>query len=302
MATDLRTDTRSDAAIRLRVSAVRKVFDDVAAVDGVDLATDDGEFVTILGPSGCGKTTLLRLVAGFEVPDDGEIRIGSQVVSSGGEGVIVPTEQRNIGMVFQSYAVWPHMTVAQNVAYPLRLRRWPRERISRRVGEMLDLVDLRGLDKRLPTQLSGGQQQRVALARALAPQPALLLLDEPLSNLDAKLRERMRRDLRLIQQELGITTVLVTHDQAEAIELSDRILVMSAGHVEQVGAPEELYRSPANTFVADFLGAANVLPGRGEGRRWRLPGGGWVEVGSPPPPAAATAVLRPEDITLVAGT
>ncbi|MGH8903586.1 MAG: ABC transporter ATP-binding protein [Egibacteraceae bacterium] len=283
---------------RLEARDLSKRFDGTVAVDGVDLAPRDGEFVAILGPSGCGKTTLLRMVAGFEPPDGGTIRMGGRLVSDGDRGIVVPPERRRIGMVFQTYAVWPHMTAADNVAYPLRLRRVNRAERRRRVAEILDLVGLAGLERRLPNQLSGGQQQRVALARALVAEPDLLLLDEPLSNLDAKLRERMRRDLRRIQHEVGVTTVLVTHDQAEAMELADRIVVLRDGRVEQAGAPEALYRAPANAFVADFLGKANLLAGRGEGRRWVGLSGGYVEVPEVGPPTATIAVIRPEDLLL----
>jgi iron(III) transport system ATP-binding protein len=294
-------DARGSAPPRLEVDGIRKAFDEVVALDGVELLPRDGEFITILGPSGCGKTTLLRIVAGFELPDAGEVRMAGRVVSDGRRGVIVPPERRELGMVFQTYAVWPHMTVDQNVSYPLRLRRRPREEVRRRVAEVLELVGLTGLERRLPSQLSGGQQQRVALARALAPEPRLLLLDEPLSNLDAKLRERMRRDLRLIQQEVGITTILVTHDQSEAIELSDRIFVMDEGRVEQVGPPEELYRQPANEFVANFVGTANVLAGTPVNEAWRLKDGTSIQVEPSPPADARQAVIRPEDIELRRG-
>lgn len=295
------TDPVATSTRRLEVNGIRKVFDGTVALARVDFAPENGEFVTILGPSGCGKTTLLRLIAGFEVPDGGSIMMDGRPVSTGEAGVLVPPEKRNLGMVFQTYAIWPHMTVAQNIAYPLRLLKHSKSQIDRRVAEVLELVSLTGLERRLPNQLSGGQQQRVALARAIAPEPNLLLLDEPLSNLDAKLRERTRRDLRLIQQELGITTVLVTHDQAEAIELSDRIVVLSAGSVEQVGTPPELYRRPGNRFVADFLGAANLLPGGPDGGHWRLPHGAIVDMAERPPDNAETAVVRPEDLHVVIG-
>lgn len=283
---------------RLEARGIRKRFDEVVALEGVDLLPEDGEFITILGPSGCGKTTLLRIIAGFESPDDGEVRMNGRVVSNGARGVIVPPERRELGMVFQTYAVWPHMTVEQNIGYPLRLRKRSGDEIRRRVAEVIELVGLGGMERRVPSQLSGGQQQRVALARALAPEPALLLLDEPLSNLDAKLRERMRRDLRLIQQEVGITTVLVTHDQAEAIELSDRIFVMSKGTVEQVGDPESLYRRPANRFVANFVGTANILAGSPDGDLWRMDDGTAINVEPSPPADARYAVIRPEGIEM----
>jgi iron(III) transport system ATP-binding protein len=280
---------------------VRKVFGGTVALDEVDLVPVNGEFLTILGPSGCGKTTLLRLIAGLEVPSGGMILMNGQPVSTGEDGVLVLPEKRNLGMVFQSYAIWPHMTVEQNIAFPLRLLKRSRSEIRTRLDEVLELVSLTGLSDRLPSQLSGGQQQRVAMARAIAPEPDLLLLDEPLSNLDAKLRERTRRDLRLIQQKLGITTVMVTHDQTEAIELSDRIVVLSDGAVEQIGVPEHLYRRPSNSFVAGFLGAANLLPGRPDGQHWLLPSGGVIKMPEACPHDAATAVVRPEDVELLPG-
>jgi iron(III) transport system ATP-binding protein len=286
---------------RLEARGIRKQFSEVVALDGVDLLPEDGEFITILGPSGCGKTTLLRIIAGFEVPDDGEVRMNGHVVSNGARGIIVPPERRELGMVFQTYAIWPHMTVEQNVGYPLRLRGRSRATLRQRTAEVIELVGLGGMERRLPSQLSGGQQQRVALARALAPQPALLLLDEPLSNLDAKLRERMRRELRLIQQKVGITTVLVTHDQAEAIELSDRIFVMSNGRVQQNGPPETIYRRPSNEFVANFVGTANVLMGKAEDGAWRLSDGTRIAVDPAPPADARQAVIRPEGLELTPG-
>lgn len=296
------TDSRGvSPAARLEARNIHKQFGDTPALHGVDLLPNDGEFITILGPSGCGKTTLLRIVAGFETPDRGEVRMGGQIMSSGERGVLVPPERRELGMVFQTYAIWPHMTVEQNVSYPLRLRKHAREEIRRRTSEVIELVGLGGMEGRIPSQLSGGQQQRVALARALAPNPSLLLLDEPLSNLDAKLRERMRRDLRLIQQEVGITTLLVTHDQSEAIELSDRIVVMSDGAVQQVGDPESVYRQPANEFVANFVGTANVIAGDPDGSHWLLKDGTRISVDPPAPHPAHHAVIRPEGVDIRPG-
>ena len=226
----------------------------------------DGEFVTLLGPSGCGKTTMLRMIAGFEKPTEGEIWIDETQVSGG--QVFVPPEQREIGMVFQSYAVWPHMDVYHNVAYPLQIRRTDRKQTEEKVGRILETVHLAQYARRLPNQLSGGQQQRIALARALVAEPKLLLLDEPLSNLDAKLRESMRFEIKELTRELGITVVYVTHDQTEAMAMSDRIFVLNNGIVQQKGTPEEIYNHPANPFVADFLGKVDFF--RGENREGRI--------------------------------
>ena len=237
---------------------LRKDFNAVPVVCGVSLSVQEGEFVALLGPSGCGKTTTLRLVAGFEMPSGGEIRIRERTVS--GAGCFVQPESRNVGMVFQSHAVWPHMTVEQNVAYPLKLRglspteRWERAR------QMLTLVQLPGMEGRFPHQLSGGQQQRVALARALAMEPAVLLLDEPLSNLDAHLRREMRMEIKALQRRLGITVLYVTHDQEEALSLADRLAVMGHGVIHQIGSPEEVFEGPADPFVARFMGCSTFLP------------------------------------------
>lgn len=232
------------------------------AVDGVSFDVAEGEFFTLLGPSGCGKTTTLRCIAGLEKPSRGRIAISGQEVFNG--RVLVPTHERALGMVFQSYAVWPHMSVFDNVAFPLTVGR---DRPSRsetrtRVEETLELVGLGGLGERMATQMSGGQQQRLSLARALIRSPRVLLLDEPLSNLDAKLRERMRTELRVIQQRVGITTIFVTHDQVEALSLSDRIAVMQDGRIVQMGSPAEVYHSPSSAFVAQFIGGTNLLQGR----------------------------------------
>src|SRR5260370_3912673 len=232
------------------------------AVDGVSFHVPSGEIVVLLGPSGCGKTTTLRCVAGLEHATGGRISIGGRVVSAPEDGVMVRPRLRNIGMVFQSYAVWPHMTVKQNVAYPLRHRGAPRAEIERKVGEMLDLVGLSEFAQRAVVALSGGQMQRVALARSLVYEPALLLLDEPLSNLDAPLRLRLRDDLRRIIKQAGVTAVYVTHDQAEAAVLGDRVGVMRDGTLLQIGPPAEIYNRPADLFVAQFTGASNLLAGR----------------------------------------
>lgn len=240
----------------LQLLDLSKRFREVVAVDHLTLDVEAGEFVSLLGPSGCGKTTTLRMIAGLEEPDTGRILLGDQDIT------YQPPEKRNLGMVFQDYALFPHMTVEENVAFGLQMRKLPREQISEKVGKTLELVRLRGLQDRYPRQLSGGQQQRVALARALVVEPQLLLLDEPLSNLDAKLRQQMRVELKLIQSEVGITTVFVTHDQEEALILSDRMVVMHNGHIVQVGVPVEIYERPQDSFVASFLGQENFFRGK----------------------------------------
>ena len=244
----------------IRIERVTKRFGAVTAVGPLSLDVRDREFVTLLGPSGCGKTTLLRLIAGFMAPDEGVIRVGSAILSS--PAGIVPPEQRGMGMVFQNYAVWPHKTVYQNVAFGLEVRKVGKADTRTRVAHVLDMVNLSGLEDRYPAELSGGQQQRVALARSLVVEPGILLLDEPLSNLDAKLRERMRWELKELQRRTGITFVYVTHDQSEAMALSDRIAVMHAGQIMQLGAPREVYTRPASKTVADFMGLVNLIPGR----------------------------------------
>jgi ABC-type Fe3+/spermidine/putrescine transport system ATPase subunit len=241
--------------VKIRLAGLVKRFGGATAVDRVVLEVGDGELFTLLGPSGCGKTTLLRLIAGFYVPDEGEIWFGERRVDA-----LAPYE-RNIGMVFQNYALWPHMTVRQNVTYGLKLRRLSADEIRARLDAGLRKVNLLGLEDRYPGQLSGGQQQRVALARALVLNPDILLLDEPLSNLDAKIRVQVRGEIRTLQRELGITTVYVTHDQEEALSLSDRVAVMQDGRVQQTAAPKELYERPVNRFVADFVGTNNFITG-----------------------------------------
>ena len=242
-----------------------KSFGESTVVRDVSEVIREGEFVTLLGPSGCGKTTILRMIAGFEKPTTGEIYFDDRLICGG--KTFVPPEKREIGMVFQNYAVWPHMTVFNNVAYPLTIRKTPKEQIRTRVTEMLALMHLEKYAERLPSQLSGGQQQRVALARALVAEPKLLLLDEPLSNLDAKLRESMRFEIKRLQKKLGITVIYVTHDQTEAMAMSDRILVLNRGGLQQSGSPEEIYNHPVNPFVADFLGKVDFFRGNAdEGR------------------------------------
>jgi iron(III) transport system ATP-binding protein len=234
----------------------------IRALDHVDLTIPANQIFTLLGPSGCGKTTLLRCIVGLEAPDSGEIAIGGEIVFSREQNIFVPPERRGLGMVFQTYAIWPHMNVFDNVAYPLQNRRRPREEIRDKVARALHFVQLDGLDNRPATKLSGGQQQRVALARALVAEPKVILFDEPLSNLDAKLREETRKELRRFLTELNITAVYVTHDRIEALALSDQIAVMRAGRIVEVGAPKKIYFNADHEFVADFIGRANLLPGR----------------------------------------
>jgi len=271
----------------------------VRAVDAVSLDVADGELFTLLGPSGCGKTTLLRLLAGFAMPEAGEIWFGTRRVDA------LPPFERNIGMVFQNYALWPHMTVRGNVAYGLRVRRLSSAVIEERLRTGLAKVNLQGLEDRYPGQLSGGQQQRVALARALVLNPDILLLDEPLSNLDAKIRVQVRTEIRTLQRALGITTIYVTHDQEEALSLSDRVAVMRDGHVLQVAPPKELYERPRTRFVADFVGTNNIVPGVARDHR-----GEWLAVETPlgllqaraaaglGPGDACVLAVRPENIAL----
>ena len=282
----------------VRIEHVFKRFGDVTAVSDFDLTVKDGEFVSLLGPSGCGKTTSLRMIAGFERATEGEIYIGDHCVSSHLKNTFVPPEKRDIGMVFQSYAVWPHMTVTENVAYPLKIQKVPKEERAARVAEMLKLVHLDEYGSRYPHQLSGGQQQRVALARALVMRPGLLLLDEPLSNLDAKLRESMRFEISSIQKELGITVIYVTHDQSEAMTMSDRVVVMSRGVIQQIGTPYEIYRNPANKMVADFIGLVNFVEGEVQGDRVYISGTGVSFPNTSGITGSATIAVRPENITM----
>ena len=286
----------------LHIRQLEKRFDGTVAVGGISLDVREGELVSFLGPSGCGKTTTLRCIAGFEFPDSGEIRFGGE------DMVEVLPEHRNIGMVFQNYALFPHMTVRGNLAFGLEMRGVARGEIAARTDQALARVQLTGLAERFPRQLSGGQQQRVALARALVIEPSVLLLDEPLANLDAKLREEMRFFIRSLQKDIGITTIYVTHDQAEAMVISDRIVVMFDGRIHQIGDPDTIYRHPASEAVANFIGLANFLPARAEAPAgagfWRLatPAGEVVcsygeELAAG---AAVRVVVRPEAIELVA--
>jgi iron(III) transport system ATP-binding protein len=278
-------------------------FGGTRVLDGVSFTVRDKEFVTLLGPSGCGKTTTLMSIAGFVTPDDGVIVCGDETFLDRTAGLHRPAERRNLGIVFQSYAIWPHMTVAQNVAFPLQLRKLSKRAARERVAEALALVELADLGGRYPHQLSGGQQQRVALARAIVYSPKVLLLDEPLSNLDAKLRERARDWLKQLQHSLGLTTVFVTHDQDEALSMSDRILVMKGGRILRQGTPEEVYREPTSRFVAEFLGQCNFLTGDVTAgpdgavlTTPQFPQG--VLVRGLRSTTTATAAIRPEDIEI----
>ncbi len=279
---------------------ITKRFGSVTAVDGVSLEVREGEFLTLLGPSACGKTTTLRLIAGFIAPSRGRVLIGGEDVTD------LPPRKRNIGMVFQEYALFPHLTAAENIAFGLRERRASKAQIPARVRELLTLVRLAGVEHRFPAELSGGQQQRVALARALAYAPRVLLMDEPLGALDLKLRERMQIELHRIQRELRITTIYVTHDQEEAMSLSDRIAVMADGNLLQVGNPEELYSHPVTPFVAHFVGKINFLDGtvrRAEGRQCHIevPGEGSIRVRMDEPFREGQVVqlaLRPESVSI----
>ena len=289
----------------VRLEHISKIYQDPKtgkdfyAVKDNSLVIEPGEFVTLLGPSGCGKTTTLRMIAGFESPDEGEIYLGDEAINA------LTPNKRDTAMVFQSYALLPHYNVFDNVAYGLRLRHVPKEEIRERVMKILDLVELTGMEGRMTNQLSGGQQQRVALARALVIEPSVLLFDEPLSNLDAKLRVTMRTEIRRIQQEVGITAIYVTHDQSEAMALSDRIIIMRSGVVEQIGSPQEIYYHPVNEFVADFIGEANFLKGRLEAlsdNRAQLNVSGDICHAAPVPGMEVgrdyTIVLRPEAASL----
>ncbi len=284
----------------IRLERACKSFREVKVVRELDLEIVEGEFFTLLGASGSGKTTTLRLIAGFERLDSGRIVLGGTVVSDPVAGVFAPPEVRGLGMVFQSYALWPHLTVAGNLSLGLEERRLPRAEIAAKVAAVLSQVGLSGLDGRYPSELSGGQQQRIALARALVAEPRILLLDEPLSNLDAALREQVRGEIRALQKRLGITTVLVTHDQVEAMSVSDRIGIMHEGRVVQIDKPEILYHRPHSPFVANFLGQANLLHGIAGGRSFRI-GEAELQVAAPLPEGPATLLLRPECVVFGSG-
>ena len=293
-------NAQTPGEVALDLSGIVKRYGQVTALSGVDLAVARGELLPILGPSGSGKTTMRTVVAGFEWPDEGAVRLAGREITH------APPAKRDIGMVFQNYALFPHMTVAANVAFPLEMRRVPRAAIAERVTRALAQVDLAGYEERLPRQLSGGQQQRVALARAIVFDPPLLLLDEPFGALDRKLREQMQIEVKHLQRRLGLTTLFVTHDQEEALVLSDRIAVMSQGRIEQLGSPVEIYDEPATLFVNNFIGSSNLLKGRVEavwsegyqvaleaGATWTLAAKGRFEVGAP-----VLVSVRPEQMVL----
>ncbi|MBR1496133.1 MAG: ABC transporter ATP-binding protein [Oscillospiraceae bacterium] len=282
----------------ISIDHVTKSFGNVEVLRDFSAEFRDGEFITLLGPSGCGKTTILRIIAGFEKPSSGEVRIDGRTVSS--PGVFVPPEERGIGMVFQSYAVWPHMNVFNNVAYPLRIRNTPQAELRRRVEEILEAVHLDGYAERMPAQLSGGQQQRVALGRALVAESKLLLLDEPLSNLDAKLRESMRYEIKEIQKKLGITVVFVTHDRLEAMTMSDRVFILNGGVIQQTGSPIDIYRHPVNPFVANFMGEVNFLRGKAGGGKITLADTDCSLPYSGPLSGDVVVAIRPENLRLTA--
>ncbi|GAB3041364.1 ABC transporter ATP-binding protein [Parafrigoribacterium mesophilum] len=291
----------------VRVAGLSKVFGDVPVLNDITFTIEDGEFFTLLGPSGCGKSTTLNCIAGLEDPTSGSITVGDTTFVDTSTKLTVPPEERNLGMVFQSYALWPHMTIEQNLAMPLNIRRVPRAEKAERIHDALDKVGLAHLKSRYPHQLSGGQQQRVALARALVYSPGVLLLDEPLSNLDAKLREQARAWLKRLQVDLGITTVYVTHDQDEALSLSDRIAVMFDGQMAQVGTPVEVYQHPASAHVAAFVGSCNFLIGRvvtasPTSADVRLDSSGMIVTVATPTPLTAgdevTVAIRPERLTI----
>lgn len=247
---------------KLVVDGISKSYGDSVAIKDISFTVGDGEFVTLLGPSGCGKSTILASIAGLQIPDKGRITAGDVAFFDSSRGIALPAESRNLGLVFQSYALWPHMTVRKNLEFPLNLRKIPRQEQASRIARVLELVEMTPLANRYPHELSGGQQQRVALARTLVYEPSILLLDEPLSNLDAKLRERARTWLADIRDRIKLTTVYVTHDHGEALSLSDRIVVMNRGEIMQIGTPREIYETPSHPFVADFIGSSNFLHGQ----------------------------------------
>ncbi|MDQ8728284.1 ABC transporter ATP-binding protein [Bradyrhizobium sp. LHD-71] len=288
----------------ISIENLTKRYGPLTVVHGISFNVAKGEFMSLLGPSGCGKTTTLRCIAGLEDANGGVIRIGDRIVSAPEQDVVVSAHERQIGMVFQSYAIWPHMTVAGNVGFPLAIRKVAAQEVERQVDEALEIVGMRHLRDRHPSQLSGGQQQRVALARAIVGRPRVLLFDEPLSNLDAKLREGTRTEIKRLQRELDVATVYVTHDQEEALSMSDRVIVMDGGRITQAGTPKELYRRPANRFVADFVGRASFIDVT------RMNGSGWstaagvrlrLDDAGAPPATRYQAMLRPESIDICHG-
>lgn len=287
----------------IELKEVTKTFGKVRALDRISLTVKEGDFLVLLGPSGCGKTTLLRCVAGLERPDSGEISIDGKPVFSSSRGIMVPAGRRNLGMVFQSYALWPHMTVRDNLGFGLRLQKVPRKEIGERIHSVLRSLGMEGLDRRYPSELSGGQQQRIALGRLLATKPPLFLMDEPLSNLDARLRLDMRSDLKRLHHDLGVTTIYVTHDQTEAMTMANQVVVMNAGQIQQYDPPQKIYNRPANLFVAEFIGMPriNLLPGavtRDRGESWLKMDEFKLQLHWPVPEGKVIAAIRPEDVCI----
>lgn len=285
----------------IKVENVAKGYAKHQVLQNLDLNIKKGECFTLLGPSGCGKTVLIRLIAGHEVPDAGKISIDNTTVADSSSGEYIPPERRGLGIVFQDYAVWPHMTVYENIAYPLKMEKRPKDEIDKLVMDMVEIVGMKGLEKRLPSELSGGQQQRVALARALVSDPSVMLLDEPLSNLDANLREEMRFEIKALQRKFGITVMYVTHDQEVALAISDRIAIMdSQGHIRQIGTPYEIFEKPADLFIFKFMGIANFLAVKEANGKFVV-GNGMQEVPWEAPQgkaAAWVAAFRPSDVEI----
>lgn len=285
----------------IKVENVAKGYAKHQVLQNLDLNIKKGECFTLLGPSGCGKTVLIRLIAGHEVPDAGKISIDNTTVADSSSGDYIPPERRGLGIVFQDYAVWPHMTVYENIAYPLKMEKRPKDEIDKLVMDMVEIVGMKGLEKRLPSELSGGQQQRVALARALVSDPSVMLLDEPLSNLDANLREEMRFEIKALQRKFGITVMYVTHDQEVALAISDRIAIMdSQGHIRQIGTPYEIFEKPADLFIFKFMGIANFLAVKEANGKFVV-GSGTQEVPWEAPKGKATAwvaAFRPSDVEI----
>lgn len=285
----------------IKVENVAKGYAKHQVLQNLDLNIKKGECFTLLGPSGCGKTVLIRLIAGHEVPDAGKISIDNTTVADSSSGEYIPPERRGLGIVFQDYAVWPHMTVYENIAYPLKMEKRPKDEIDKLVMDMVEIVGMKGLEKRLPSELSGGQQQRVALARALVSDPSVMLLDEPLSNLDANLREEMRFEIKALQRKFGITVMYVTHDQEVALAISDRIAIMdSQGHIRQIGTPYEIFEKPADLFIFKFMGIANFLAVKEANGKFVV-GSGTQEVPWEAPKGKATAwvaAFRPSDVEI----
>lgn len=286
----------------IKVENVAKGYAKHQVLQNLDLNIKKGECFTLLGPSGCGKTVLIRLIAGHEVPDAGKISIDNTTVADSSSGEYIPPERRGLGIVFQDYAVWPHMTVYENIAYPLKMEKRPKDEIDKLVMDMVEIVGMKGLEKRLPSELSGGQQQRVALARALVSDPSVMLLDEPLSNLDANLREEMRFEIKALQRKFGITVMYVTHDQEVALAISDRIAIMdSQGHIRQIGTPYEIFEKPADLFIFKFMGIANFLAVKEANGKFVV-GNGNQEVPWEAPKgnaAAWVAAFRPSDVEIL---